>query len=340
MKPFRSAGMVYDGKTFAILDQTLLPHTERWIECNDVKTLVNLIQRLAIRGAPAIGISAVVLLALLAERGKSRNELIAEAQILLSARPTAVNLKNNIESILANIQNKNYPQVIVDSAEQICAEDQILCDKIAENGIKLFNAGDRILTHCHTGGIATAGRGTALGVIAAAHLKYGNIFVWIDETRPLLQGGRLTAWECVKLNIPHHIICDNMAGMLMSKGEIDHVIVGSDRIAVNGDFANKIGTYSLAVLASHHNIPFYVAAPRTTIDLQCHSGADIPIEERSSAEVKGVSGSFGSCSWAPAESNVFNPAFDVTPADLVTAWILDSGVFTIQDVKKDKWWEK
>ncbi len=340
MKPFRSAGMVYDGKTFAILDQTLLPNTERWIECNDVKTLVNLIQRLAIRGAPAIGISAVVLLALLAERGKSRNELIAEAQILLSARPTAVNLKNNIESILAKIQNKNYPQVIVDSAEQIYAEDQILCDKIAENGIKLFNAGDRILTHCHTGGIATAGRGTALGVIAAAHLKYGNIFVWIDETRPLLQGGRLTAWECIKLNIPHNIICDNMAGMLMSKGEIDHVKVGSDRIAVNGDFANKIGTYSLAVLALHHNIPFYVAAPRTTIDLQCHSGADIPIEERSSAEVKGVSGSFGSCSWAPAESTVFNPAFDVTPADLVTAWILDSGVFTIQDVKKDKWWEK
>ena len=339
MKPFRSAGMVYDGVTLFILDQTQLPHEENWLECNDVETLIAMIQCLAIRGAPAIGISASILVALLAEKGISRQELVAETQKLLSARPTAVNLRNNLEHVLLAMKNDDYPLSVIDAAETIYQEDLDLCERIANHGVQLFTEGDKILTHCHTGGIATAGRGTALGVIAAAQLEHGDIFVWVDETRPLLQGGRLTAWECVKLNIPHRLICDNMAGMLMNKGEVDHVIVGSDRIAANGDFANKIGTYSLAVLADYHKVPFYVAAPRTTVDPLCLSGEDIPIEERISAEVKGVSGSFGSYCWAPQESEVYNPAFDVTPAELVTAWILDSGIYSKRDVKRSRWWD-
>lgn len=338
MKPFTSAGMEYDGDQFYILDQTLLPHQEKWVECSNTDTLIALIQRLAIRGAPAIGISASIILALQAKKGKPQDELIIEAQKLQSARPTAVNLKNNIELILESIKVGQYPQKVIETAEKIFKTDQALCDKIIENGVQLFSAGDKILTHCHTGGIATAGKGTALGIIAAAYSKYEDIFVWIDETRPLLQGGRLTAWECLKLKIPHKIICDNMAAMLMQKGAVSHVIVGSDRISTNGDFANKIGTYSLAVLAHYHDIPFYVAAPRTTIDPQCFSGTKIPIEERSDNEIKGVMGSFGSCSWAPTESEVFNPAFDVTPAELVTAWILDTGIYTKKDMKKNQWW--
>ncbi|PYA73516.1 S-methyl-5-thioribose-1-phosphate isomerase, partial [Serratia marcescens] len=188
-------------------------------------------------------------------------------------------------------------------------------------------------THCNPGGLATAGVGTAIGVLLRAHRQGKVQQVWVDETRPLLQGGRLTAWELGELGIPYRLICDAMAASLMAQGQVDAVWVGADRIAANGDVANKIGTYSLAVLAHYHGIPFYVAAPHTTHDPHCPDGAAIPIEQRAAAEVTGVSGSFGACQWAPNEAPVYNPAFDVTPAKLISGWVFDSGVITPQQVE-------
>jgi methylthioribose-1-phosphate isomerase len=208
-----------------------------------------------------------------------------------------------------------------------------LCEKIARNGEELVADGDGILTHCNTGGLATAGVGTAIGIIQRAQQNGKKIHVYVDETRPLLQGGRLTAWEMKELNIPHTLICDNMAAIMMREGRVQKVIVGCDRIALNGDFANKVGTYGLAILAHYHKIPFYVAGPYTTIDPNCQSGAEIPIEERKPEEVRGVSGAFGEALWAPVECPVRNPAFDVTPADLVSAWILDKQVLYPEDIK-------
>ena len=212
-------------------------------------------------------------------------------------------------------------------------EDRRLCDRIADHGAGLVKPGSRLLTHCNTGGLATAGVGTAIGVLLRAHRQGKVQQVWVDETRPLLQGGRLTAWELGELGIPYRLICDSMAASLMAQGQVDAVWVGADRIAANGDVANKIGTYSLAVLAHYHGIPFYVAAPHTTHDPHCPDGAAIPIEQRAAAEVTGVSGSFGACQWAPNDAPVYNPAFDVTPAKLISGWIFDSGVITPQQVE-------
>jgi len=338
MKPFATSCMRYDGSAFLILDQTLLPHQEKWLKVTNTESLVSIIQRLAIRGAPAIGISASILLALLAEQGLERERVLLAADVLREARPTAVNLMNNIDSMIQAIKDEDYPAAVTREAERLLDEDIALCEKMANWGAALIKKDEKIITHCNTGGLATAGVGTALGVITRAHEQGKNPFVWVDETRPLLQGGRLTAWECLNRGIPHKIICDNMAAMLMRRGEVDRIFVGSDRIAANGDFANKIGTYSLAVLAHHHKVPFYVVAPQTTVDPDCATGEAIPIEERSSFEVKGVKGSFGEVCWAPNESDVFNPAFDVTPAELVTGWVLDSGVYDQQGVKKPNWW--
>lgn len=338
MRQFQSMGMSCNGSRLLILDQTLLPGKEQWLACDDVETLVGIIQRLAIRGAPAIGISASILLGLLAERGLSREQLLREAEVLRAARPTAVNLMNNIDQMKAKMQAAEYPLAVVAEAERIYLEDIELCERMATRGAALIRSGEQILTHCNTGGLATAGIGTAMGVIIKAHQQQKNISVWVDETRPLLQGARLTAWECGRFAIPHTIICDSTAAMLMKNGEVDRVFVGSDRIAANGDFANKIGTYSLAVLAKHHGVPFYVVAPRTTVDPECPSGDDIRIEQRAASEVQGVSGSFGACCWAPPNSQVYNPAFDVTPAALVTAWVLDSGLFTEEDLNQKDWW--
>lgn len=326
MKNLHGLSIKTEQNQLFILDQTLLPHQQLWRPCQTVTEMVQLIQRLQVRGAPAIGIAASLLLAYRAEQGDSRQQLQQDAETLRSARPTAVNLMNNIDRMLQALVTDDFVTAAVACAEQLFAEDVQLCQQMAEHGAALVQPGEQLLTHCNTGGLATAGVGTALGVVRLAHQQGKNIQLWVDETRPLLQGGRLTAWECQQLGIPYQLICDNMAAMLMAQGQVDRIFVGSDRIAANGDFANKVGTYSLAVLAQYHQIPFYVVAPHTTVDPQCNDGSQIPIEQRSAAEVRGVAGSFGEVCWAPSDAPVFNPAFDVTPASLVTGWVLDSGV--------------
>jgi len=239
---------------------------------------------------------------------------------------------NNLDRMKRALALTDFVPALVAEAERLVAEDKQLCERIAGAGSALVMPGSRILTHCNTGGLATAGAGTALGVIARAH-QQGNIAtVWVDETRPLLQGGRLTAWELGELGIPYQLITDSMAASLMAKGQVDAVWVGADRIAANGDVANKIGTYSLAVLATFHGIPFYVAAPHTTLDLHCPNGDAIPIEQRAASEVTGAAGRFGAVQWAPRDAQVYNPAFDVTPAELISGWVLDTGVVTPQAV--------
>ncbi|MBC7741190.1 MAG: S-methyl-5-thioribose-1-phosphate isomerase [Bdellovibrionaceae bacterium] len=318
--------------TIRLLDQTLLPQEEKWLTIETNAQMIEAIKSLRVRGAPLIGVAASLMVAQLAVQDTSQTELLTQAKNLYEARPTAVNLMICIDRMTKRIKENFLPRKIVDLAVQIFDEDVILCQKIAANGAALIEDGDQILTHCNTGGLATAGVGTALGVIRLAHQQGKKIHVYIDETRPLLQGGRLTAWELKKLNIPCTLITDSTAAHLMSLKKITKAIVGSDRIAVNGDFANKIGTYSVAVNCHYHEIPFYVAAPYTTVDTNCQHGDEIPIEQRAAKEVQGVSGSFGEVLWAPSGVAVYNPAFDVTPAKLVSAWILDRATFNKKDV--------
>lgn len=332
MKNLSGLSVKTEQNQLLILDQTLLPQQQHWLPCQTVSQMVSMIKALQLRGAPAIGIGASLLLAYRAEQGDSREVLLQAAEILRAARPTAVNLMNNLDSMLQALTQTDYVAAAVACAERLFAEDVQLCLQMAQHGAALVQPGERLLTHCNTGGLATAGVGTALGVINLAHQQGKNIHLWVDETRPLLQGGRLTAWECQQMGIPYQLICDNMAAMLMARGQVDRIFVGSDRIAANGDFANKVGTYSLAVLAYYHQVPFYVVAPHTTVDLHCADGSAIPIEQRHADEVRGVSGGFGQVIWAPAQAAVFNPAFDVTPAKLVTGWVLDSGVYNQQQI--------
>lgn len=316
-----------------LLDQTLLPHQEKWLVIETAEQMIEAIQSLRVRGAPLIGIAASLMLGKLALEKTTISELLKIADQLYEARPTAVNLMICIDR-MKKVMRENFSiDNTLQSAISIFNEDVELCERIARHGAELIQDGDQILTHCNTGGLATAGVGTALGVIRFAHQQGKKIHVYVDETRPLLQGGRLTAWELSKLNIPCTLITDNMAAHLMSLKKINKAIVGSDRIALNGDFANKIGTYSVAVSCAYHHIPFYVAAPMTTVDVHCLSGDLIPIEQRPSFEVQGVRGSFGEVNWAPAYVKVYNPAFDVTPASLVSGWILDRGVFTKKDIE-------
>ncbi|WP_293268529.1 S-methyl-5-thioribose-1-phosphate isomerase [Neptunomonas sp.] len=333
MHDLQATSIKYQHNTLSVLDQHQLPHVESWLPCESVDAMVAMIQKLQIRGAPLIGIGASLLLGHLATNGASASVLQSSADILRAARPTAVNLMNNMDSMLAALQASG-PNALPAEAERLFREDVALCNSIATLGAELIPAYANILTHCNTGSLATAGIGTAIGVINAAHQQGKNIHVYVDETRPLLQGGRLTAWEMKQLGIAHTLICDNMAALLMRDKKVDCILVGADRIAVNGDFANKVGTYSLAVNAHHHNVPFYVVAPNTTVDVECMSGEQIPIEERTAAEVRGVSGSFGDICWSPNQTPVYNPAFDVTPAALITGWILDKGVFNQEHIKK------
>ncbi|MCZ2722535.1 S-methyl-5-thioribose-1-phosphate isomerase [Marinomonas sp. 15G1-11] len=335
MNDLHALSIFVDDNQLSILDQTQLPNKKQWLVCDSIDSMVLMIQKLQIRGAPAIGIAACLLLAIKAEKGLAEEDFIRNANRLRAARPTAVNLMNNIDSLL-QASKTGYPKSVVDEAERLFYEDIELCNKLSELGNSLISPNSNILTHCNTGGLATVGVGTAIGVIRKAHGSGKNVKVWVGETRPLLQGGRLTAWEMGELGVPYRLICDSMAAMLMARGEVDCIFVGADRIAANGDFANKIGTYNLAVLASYHEIPFYVVAPHTTVDLACENGNLIPIEERNASEVKGVSGGFGDCIWAPEGAPVYNPAFDVTPAHLVSAWILDTGIYRVEDVQTGK----
>ncbi len=325
-----------------ILDQTALPTEVKYIACKDVPSVIEAIKMLRVRGAPAIGIAGAYGMVLAIHHAKNRNDTDIKkmsciqqlAEDLATARPTAVNLRWAIERIKKLVlnfgSNPNYSELqqsILDEAKHIQHEDQILCERIGEHGSSILPEGD-ILTHCNTGALATGGIGTALGIIVTAWNKGRRFQVFADETRPLLQGARLTAWELTHRQIPVTVLVDAAAAHLLKTGRISCCIVGADRITANGDTANKIGTYGLALLAEAHNVPFFVAAPSSTFDLSLKSGAEIPIEERSENEVLQPF-NFRS---APATATAFNPAFDVTPARLITAIVTERGI--IRDVSR------
>jgi|GraSoiStandDraft_4_1057263.scaffolds.fasta_scaffold33330_2 methylthioribose-1-phosphate isomerase len=286
-----------------VLDQRLLPDEEQWVRCRTSEDVAECIRSMAVRGAPAIGLAAAYGVALAAHGGEDVN---AAAELLRGTRPTAVNLAWAVD------QAAEAADALA-LAERLHAEQRHADRRMAELGADRFAEGDRALTHCNTGPLATGGLGTAGGVLRAAWERDRLAQVWVDETRPRLQGARLTAWELSKAGIPFKVIADSVAGGLMARGLVDRIVVGADRIAANGDVANKVGTYPLAVLAERHGVPFYVAAPLSTIDPDTPSGEEIPIEERAPEEVT-------------ADGHGFNPAFDVTPAELVTAVITEAGI--------------
>jgi len=291
-----------DGPKVVLLDQRRLPDEEIELECRTVAELVTALRELAIRGAPAIGVAAAYGLALAAARGDDLDEAAAA---LASSRPTAVNLA----WALAEVRDEPTPE----RARRLHEEEVERCRAMAAHAADLFGPGTRALTHCNAGGLATGGYGSAVGALQAAWERNLLAQVWVDETRPLLQGSRLTAWELERAGIPHAVIADSAAASLMAAGEVDCVVTGADRIAANGDTANKIGTYSLAVLAAHHDLPLYVVAPSSTVDLATATGAEIPIEERAGAELT-------------TRFRARNPAFDVTPSGLIAAIVTEHGV--------------
>jgi methylthioribose-1-phosphate isomerase len=324
-----------------LLDQSRLPETITFLDCRDYQAVADAIRTLKVRGAPAIGVTAALGVAVGAQAVNATDYATFSRAVLricddlASTRPTAVNLFWAIERMKRTLESlRESPisvakQALIQESQAILEEDVKLCKAMGRHGADLIADGQTILTHCNAGALATAGYGTALGVIRAAVEQGKKINVIADETRPVLQGSRLTAWELMQDRIPVTLITDNMAGTLMRQGNIHLCIVGADRIAANGDVANKIGTYSVAVLAKAHNIPFYVAAPYSTIDLKTKSGADIPIEQRNPLEVTTIHGSHPV---APKDVAVFNPAFDVTPAKLITAIITERGVFKPQEI--------
>jgi len=321
-----------DSKLY-LLDQLKLPIEENWVEIRTVEAGAEAIRSMIVRGAPAIGVTAAYSYALaFRDVPWSRDRSSQISNLLLSTRPTAVNLKWALERMereaALNFEHgRGRPEEVfsflADKAVEIHEEDVRMNRNIGEHALELIPDQARILTHCNAGSLATGGYGTALGVIYSAHEKGMVRNVWVDETRPFLQGARLTAFELFRAAVPYTLICDNMAGSLMAKGKVDLVVVGSDRIVSNGDVANKIGTYSVAVLAHHHGIPFYVAAPSSTIDFQLASGIEIPIEERSREEL----GICHGVQIAPDLEKIFNPGFDVTPHHLVSGIITELGVF-------------
>ena len=323
-----------------LIDQLALPQREMYVTCRDWREVADRIGDMTVRGAPAIGVTAAGGVALAAAEAAAatptdpaavRAALEQAASGLLATRPTAVNLRWALDEMRrAWEQALAAPQAtpaavaaeLLARAQAIHDDDIDRCLRIGEHGAALFAAGDRILTHCNAGALATAGYGTALGVIRSAAARYPDISVWVDETRPWLQGARLTAWELQVEGIPYRLISDNMAGYFMRLGEIDGVVVGADRIAANGDTANKIGTYSVSVLAKEHGVPFYVAAPLSTVDLTIESGDAVPIEERDPAEVTAFRGT----QVAPEGASARHPAFDVTPAANIVAIVTEAGV--------------
>ncbi len=312
-----------------VLDQRLLPTEEKYVELGCVEEVHRAIRNMVVRGAPLIGVTAaygVALAAVKASRGRVRSDVKAAVEFLKTSRPTAVNLFWALERMERVLQKdcteEDLVKCLVEEARLIEKEDVESNQCIGEFGAELLKDGFRVLTHCNAGALATAGWGTALGVVRSAVASGKRVHVYADETRPVLQGARLTAWELMKDGIPVTLIPDNAAAFLMEKGRVDCVIVGADRIAANGDVANKIGTLKLAIAARYYDIPFYVAAPRSTIDYEVSCGEEIPIEERSPDEVKNIA----TCKIAPCDVGVWNPAFDVTPAELVTAIVTDYGV--------------
>jgi methylthioribose-1-phosphate isomerase len=325
-----------------LVDQRRLPAEFVKLQCRDIETLFDAIKTLAVRGAPAIGVAAaygVVLGIQRLGRGDKPKDALSvlanTCEYLAASRPTAVNLfwaldrmKNKAESITSdNVAIDEFRKILLSEANAICQEDVEMCRRIGQNGQRFIEEGAGILTHCNAGALATAGQGTALSVIFEAHKSGKRFRVYADETRPLLQGARLTAWELKQADIDVTVICDNMAGWLMKQGKIDAVITGADRIAANGDVANKIGTYSLSILARAHGVPFYVAAPASTFDLSIKNGAEIPIEQRVAEEVT----TFAKSRIAPDGVGVYNPAFDVTEAQDIAAIITDRGVIERPD---------
>jgi methylthioribose-1-phosphate isomerase len=322
------------GDAVDILDQTRLPEEEVRLRIESTDAMVEAIGALRVRGAPAIGIAAALALALDAAQHTKLEPAAFAAHLsdararLLGARPTAVNLGWALERLerlrasLGAAPNGVVACKLWGEATAILEEDRAMCRAIGEHGLTLLAPGARVLTHCNAGALATGGIGTALAPIYLAHERGLAPQVFADETRPLLQGSRLTAWELTRAGIPVTLVTDSVAAVLMAQGRIDAVVVGADRIAANGDVANKVGTYGLAVQARHHGVPFYVAAPTSTLDVRTATGADIPIEVRSADEVRR---GFGRLT-APADVPVYAPAFDVTPAELITAIITDRGV--------------
>jgi len=303
-----------------LLDQRLLPSEETWLALTSADEVADAIRTLAVRGAPAIGVAAAYGLAVEARRGASPERMRAAADLLARARPTAVNLEWAVRRMSRRIGEPAL--AVLAEAHAIRDEDEASCRRIGALGAPLLPPQARVLTHCNAGALATAAYGTALGIVRAAREAGRLEHVFADETRPFFQGARLTAWELQRDGIPVTILTDGMAGWLMARGEISCVVVGADRIAGNGDVANKIGTYGLAVLARHHDIPFYVAAPWSTFDPSLSTGAGIPIEERGSDEVVLIFGRRIAPEGVPARY----PAFDVTPAGLVTAIVTERGV--------------
>jgi methylthioribose-1-phosphate isomerase len=304
-----------------ILDQRQLPKRVRFLTCSRVAELADAISSMAIRGAPALGAAGAYGVALAAHTLRTRAQVRVAAERIARTRPTAVNLRRGVELALAAYEAGGRSAAL-ECAEQIADDDVTRNRRIGLNGATIVPNDAQLLTHCNAGALACVGYGTALGVVRGAVERGKQVHVWVDETRPVLQGARLTAWELDRLGIDATLVADNAAGSLMARGAVDIVVVGADRIAANGDVANKIGTYGLAVLARHHGIPFYVAAPVSTIDLATATGADITIEERDPEEVRAVGGH----EVAPAGIAAHNPAFDVTPARLVSGIVTEVGV--------------
>lgn len=324
----------WKGDYVSILDQTLLPSEEKYLKICDIESMWDAIKMLCVRGAPAIGVAAaygiVVEMQKYVEKSIEEYHDILEKNIayLATSRPTAVNLFYALDRMKKvgaknkNVSNRQCQNRLEEEAKAIEEYEKTACVAIGENALTLLKDGMSLLTHCNAGGLATVRYGTALSPMLLGKERGINFKVYADETRPLLQGARLTAWELYNAGVDVTVITDNMAGMLMKQGKIDAVIVGCDRIAANGDAANKIGTYSVAVLANHHHIPFYVAGPTSTIDMETETGEGIPIEERDAEE---ITCGFGRCT-APEGVKVYNPAFDVTPHELITAIITEKGV--------------
>ncbi|MFY9270483.1 MAG: S-methyl-5-thioribose-1-phosphate isomerase [Candidatus Manganitrophaceae bacterium] len=327
-----------------LLDQTKLPTEVVYVDCKEVETVARGIKELWVRGAPAIGITAAYGVALAARKIAAPSfedfyrQLLPSCDLLASTRPTAVNLFWAIERMKATAQSRRnetpdtLKKILLEEAHTILREDIEMNHAIGRFGAALIPQGAGVLTHCNAGALATGGYGTALGVIRRAWEEKKQISVFADETRPVLQGARLTAWELVQDRIPVTLITDNMAGFFMKQGKIDCCVVGADRIAANGDTANKIGTYSVAILAKEHRLPFYVAAPTSTIDFSIASGDQIPIEERNPVEVTHLGGK----QIAATGVSIANPAFDVTPARYITAIITEKGAFKPEEIVKLK----